>query len=124
MLKPPLDKTPYERDPRSMPVTSAVKDGLYVYVQDEHGIVWALPDGPHLHPKVLGKCSLALYAGDMTIRGGKVADMTNLSGTFQFDDPQGLRDVATALRRQGLEILPGAVRLFNWSGRSRPTVLE
>jgi hypothetical protein len=64
-----------------------------------------------------------MYAGDMTIQGGKVVDLTNLSGTFQFDDEDGLREVAAELRRWGLVVEPGAVRFFPADG-SRPIVLE
>jgi hypothetical protein len=64
-----------------------------------------------------------MYAGDMTIRGGRVVDLTNLSGTFQFDDEDGLRDVAAELRRHGLSVAPGSVRFFPADG-SRPVVLE
>lgn len=64
-----------------------------------------------------------MYAGDLTIQGGKVADLTNLSGAFEFDDEAGLREVAKELRRQGLTIVPGAVRFFPSDG-SRPVVLE
>jgi hypothetical protein len=86
-------------------------------------MVHVLPDGPHLHPKVLGGGLPALYAGDMTVRGGRVVDLTNLSGTFQFDDEDGLREVAGEIRRQGLVVEPGAVRFFPIDG-SRPVVLE
>jgi hypothetical protein len=85
--------------------------------------VYVVPDGPHLHPKVLGGGRPALYAGDMTVRGGRVVDLTNLSGTFQFDDEDGLREVAGELRRQGLVVELGAVRFFPADG-SRPVVLE
>jgi hypothetical protein len=57
------------------------------------------------------------------MRGGKVADLTNLSGTFQFDDQDGLRDVAGAIRSQGLSVDSGAVRFFPSDG-SPPIVLE
>ena len=92
-------------------------------MQDGNGTVHVLPDGPHLHPKVLGGVWPALYAGDMTVRGGSVVDLTNLSGTFQFDDEDGLREVAGELRRQGLAVQSGAVRFFPADG-SRPVVLE
>ena len=36
-----------------------------------------------------------------------MVDLTNLSGTFQFDDEIGLRDVAAELRRQGLVVETG-----------------
>jgi len=122
-LKSPLDTTPYPRDPRSRPVDASLSDGGYVYVRDLNGTVHVLPDGPHLHPKVLGGAMPALYAGDMTVRGGRVVDLTNLSGTFQFDDEAGLREVAAELRRQALGVEAGAVRFFPADG-SHPIVLE
>lgn len=123
MLKYPLDATLYPKDPRSQPAVAPLPDGGYVYVRNESGIVQVLPDGPHLHPKVLGGAQPAIYAGDMTIQGGTVVDLTNLSGTFQFEDEDGLREVANELRRQGLTVMPGAVRFFPPDG-SRPVTLE
>ena len=123
MVKYPLDPTPYPVDPRSRPVDSTITDGGYVYVRDVGGTVRVLPDGPHLHPKVLGGGSPAHYAGDMTVRGGRVVDVTNLSGTFQFDDEQGLREVVEELRYRGLSVDRGAVRFFPADG-SAPRVLE
>jgi hypothetical protein len=122
-MKAPQDKTPYPKDPRSTPISAGIADGGYVYVQDGNRVIHVLPDGPHLHPKVLGGAQPAMYAGDLTIRDGKVWDLTNLSGTFQFDDEAGLRAVASQLRQRGLEVEPGAVRLFPADG-SRPIVLE
>ncbi len=122
-MRAPLDRTPYPRDPRSRPIDKNVSDGTYVYVRDAQGTIYILPDGPHMHPKVLGGGQPALYAGDLTVFGGKVVDLTNLSGTFQFDDEDGLREVAAELRRLGLEVEPGAVRFFPADG-SRPVVLE
>jgi hypothetical protein len=65
----------------------------------------------------------AIYAGDLTVRGGKVVDLTNLSGTFEFDDEGGLREVAEEIRKQGPAIEVGAVRFFPADG-SAPVVLE
>lgn len=90
---------------------------------DGQGIVHVVPDGPHMHPKVLGGCQPAAYAGDLTIQAGKVWDLTNLSGTFQFDSEDGLRAVARQIRQQGVEVEPGAVRFFPPDG-SRPVILE
>lgn len=122
-MKYPLDKTPYPKDPRSRPIDTSFADGGYVYVRDDSGIVHVLPDGPHLHPKVLGGGQPASYAGDLTIQQGEVVDLTNLSGTFQFDDEAGLREVAEEIRKQGLIVVSGAVRFFPLDG-SRPVVLE
>ena len=67
-MKVPLDPTPYPRDQRSRPADAAIGDGGYVYVRDANGTVFVLPDGPHVHPMVLGGGLAAIYAGDMTIR--------------------------------------------------------
>jgi hypothetical protein len=79
-MKAPLDPTPYARDPRSQPLSAATQDGSYVYVRDEAGTVLVVPDGPHMHPKVLGDARSAMYAGDLTVQGRTVTDLTNLSG--------------------------------------------
>jgi hypothetical protein len=94
-----------------------------VYVQDVIGVIHVVPDGPHLHPMVLGGGRPAMYAGDLTLKAGKIADVTNVSGTFQFDSEDGLRKVAARLRQQGLEVEPGAVFFFPADG-SPPIVLE
>lgn len=122
-MRQPLDPTPYPRDPSSVPLDNNTPDGAYVYVQDCNGIVFVLPDGPHLHPKVLGGGAPARYAGDLVIQGGRVIELTNLSGTFQFDDEEGLKAVARQVRHQGMEVEAGAVRFFPPDG-SRPVVLE
>ncbi len=122
-MKYPLDPTPYPQDPRSRSADASLPDGGYVYVQDLKGTIHVLPDGPHLHPKVLGGGLAAQYAGDMTVRGGRVVDLTNLSGTFRFGDEDGLRSMAAELRQRGLVVEPGAVRFFPPDG-SRPLVLE
>src|SRR5207249_1642229 len=108
---------------RSKPVAPDFFDGGYAYVQDVNGLVYGVPDGPHVHPIVLGGGQPALYAGDLTLRGGKVIDLTNLFGTFQFDDEHGLLQVAAQLRRQGLIVEAGAVRFFPSDG-SPPVILE
>jgi hypothetical protein len=123
LVKYPLDTTAYPKDPRSRPADVSLADGGYVFVQDVNGIIHVLPDGPHLHPKVLGGGQPATYAGDMTVHGGRVVDLTNLSGTFQFDDEDGLREVAAKLRQQGISVETGAVRFFPPDG-SRPVTLE
>ena len=57
-----------------------------------------------------------MYAGDLTISARVVLDLTNLSGTFQFDDAAGLLEVAEQLERQGLTVVSSAVRLFPQDG--------
>lgn len=121
--KSPLDAFPYERDSRSTALGADIDDGVYVYVQDVGGVIWVLPDGGHLHPKVLGNASPALYAGDLRIAKGRIADVTNLSGTFQFDEPQGLLAVAIALEVLGFIVEDGAVRFFPMDG-SPPCILR
>jgi len=121
--KLPLDTYPYPRDPRSQPIAPDIADGLYVYVQDAGGTIFVLPDGSHMHPRVLGNAASALYAGDLRIDKSRIVDVTNLSGTFQFDDPQGLLQVATQLESLGFAIESGAVRFFPMDG-SAPSILK
>lgn len=119
----PLDPFPYPQDPRSKPIRPGIDDGIYVYVQDVDGDIYLLPDGGHLHPRVLGHAKPALYAGDLRVVQGKIVDVTNLSGTFQFDDPSGLLRVVRSLERSGFEIRKGTVRFFPMDG-SVPRVLR
>ena len=121
--KRPQDRTLYPRHPDSRPIRLGLDDGAYVFVQDEAGTIYILADGPHRHPLVLGGARAALYAGDLTIVDGLIHDITNLSGTFQFDEPQGLLDVVQRLERMGFDVPSGAVRFFPVDG-SRPSVLR
>jgi hypothetical protein len=123
MVIHPQDSTPYPKDPQSRPIDASIPDGGYAYVRDVNGVVHVVPDGPHVHPKILGGGQPAMYAGDMTVRRGRVVDLTNLSGTFQFDDEDGLREVVAELSRQGLQVEAGAVRFFPTDG-SAPIVLQ
>lgn len=122
-MKFPLDRKRVPRDRRSRPIHVGIADGNYVYVQDTDGVIWVLADGPHRHPCVLGGGNPAQYAGDLTITDGRIKDVTNLSGTFQFDDPQGLLAVAHDLEQLGFTIDAGAVRFFPQDGRL-PRVLR
>jgi hypothetical protein len=122
-LYPPLDPYPYPQDALSRIADGTLPDGLHAYVRDASGSIWVLPDRPHVHPKILGGGIAATYAGDLNIQSGEVIDVTNLSGTFQCDDPAGLLDVAEQLRRQGLKIRAAAVRFFPADG-SPPSVLQ
>ncbi|HLN33339.1 MAG TPA: hypothetical protein VK395_36765 [Gemmataceae bacterium] len=121
--KSPLDSFPYERDPRSRALGAGVEDGNYIYVQDIDGTIYILPDESHMHPKVLGNASPAIYAGDLRVERRRIVDVTNLSGTFQFDDPHGLLSVATQLAVLGFIINEGAVRFFPMDG-SPPCILR
>ncbi len=122
-MKFPLDRTPYKRHRRSCPIHLGLPSGSYVYVQDTDDVVHVIPDGPYLHPKVLGRGLPAHYAGDLTIEEDTILEVTNLSGTFQFDDPGGLLAVADVLAQMGFKLRDGAVRLFPNDGRS-PIVLR
>jgi hypothetical protein len=121
--KSPLDLFPYPRDPRSQPIATDIDNGVYVYVQDVLGVIHVLPDGSHRHPKVLGNAESALYAGDLRIESGEIIDLTNLSGTFQFDDPDGLIAVAEQLLNQGFDFAEDAIRFFPNDG-SLPLILN
>jgi hypothetical protein len=122
-MKKPLDPHPYPRDPRSRLFGPDLSDGGYVYVQDGQGEIWVLPDGPHMHPRILGLGLPAEYAGDLSVKNRRIIDVTNLSGTFQCDDPDGLLAVADRLIACGAVLVPGAVRFFPMDG-SRPVVLK
>jgi hypothetical protein len=122
-LYPPHDPFSHPAEPSSRVADGKMLDGLYAYVQDGNGIVWVLPDQPHIRPKILGSGRSAMYAGDLSILGDEVIDITHLSGTFQCDDPGGLLAVADQLLRQGLTIRVSAVRFFPADG-SPPCVLR
>jgi len=122
-MKRPQDTFPYAQDPRTQPIAPGLADGGYAYVQDTNGMVLGVPDGPHIHPTILGHGQPALYAGDLTILNGRVLDLTNLSGTFQFEDEDGLVEVAAQLRRQGMVLEVGSVRFFPPDG-SHPVILQ
>jgi hypothetical protein len=122
-MKPPLDPYPYPPDTRTVLAGPGIRDGLYAYVQDERGFVHVLPDALHIHPKVLGNARPAMYAGDMRVEQSEVRDFTNLSGTFQFDDPDGLLAAAAQVEAQGLKVAAQAVRYFPPDG-SKPRVLR
>lgn len=123
-MKSPLDDRLYERDPQTRELVPGIDDGVYVFVQDLNGIVFVLPDGSHRHPRVLGGRKPAMYAGDLTVDRGRIRDLTNLSGTFQFSEAAGLLAVAVALEQKGFQVMPGAVRLFSHIDSSRPIVLR
>jgi hypothetical protein len=103
--KSPRDRTPYPRSPdsRELQITEAV--GRYVFVVDVNEVIHVAPDGSHMHPKVLGNAAPALYAGELTIdRPGNVAEVTNLSGTFQFKSQMSLCCVVSKLRETGFTV--------------------
>jgi hypothetical protein len=113
-LRYPHDRFPYPRDARSRVLGRETEPGLYVYVQDEAGEIYVVPDSePNLHPRVLGGGVPARYAGDLKLGArGVVEDLTNLSGNFRFRGKGGLLAVAELLRARGLIVQSGAVRWF------------
>ncbi len=111
----PRDPFPYPADPRSRPICAATEPGRYVYVQEEVGEIYVVPDTePHLHPRVLGAGQPALYAGDLVLQaGGVIVELTNLSGTFRCKNRGGLLAVAELLRARGLLVQENAIRWFD-----------
>ena len=65
----------------------------------------------------------ALYAGDINIdQPGNVEEVTNCSGTFQFDDKGSLCCVAERLREMGFSV--DKVFWFPPDGLSGPQFLQ
>lgn len=122
-MKQPLDPTPYRQHRLSRRVSPDLTDGNYVYVQSEDDELWVLPDGPHRHPRILGYAKPVKYAGDLRVENGTIVDITNLSGTFLCDEPDGLIEAAELFRQSGLKLADSAVRFFPPDG-SRPCVLQ
>ena len=122
-MKFPRDRKRVRRHPQSRPIQLGLADGGYVYVQDETGVIWVLQVGPHRHPRVLGEGRPARFAGDLVIEHGRIKDVTNLSGTFQFDDPDGLLALVNELERLGFAVDAGGVRFFPQDG-GLPKVLR
>lgn len=105
---PPLDRRDYEPDKRSKPFSPDLPAGLYVYVQDCSRVVWTAPDGPHMHPKILGRARPVVAAGELNLgRKGEVLAINNMSGTFQCA-PDTLLVAAGGLVKQGAVILADA----------------
>ena len=65
----------------------------------------------------------AAGVGQLTVIDPDVVELTNLSGTFLFNEIDGLLEVAHLLRMIGLEVSAGAVIYFPADGR-RPQTLE
>jgi hypothetical protein len=113
--RPPLDGYPYPRHPDSRPFGPDVPAGLYVFVQDEFGVVHVLRETEgHLHPRVLGGATAAAAAGGLKVdAGGVIVEVDNFSGTFQFG-PEIFPQVLDALDRQGGRVVPGCERPWTY----------
>ena len=104
----------FPKDPRSKPVSGPLDPAEYVYVQDADGVVNVLPQGDHLHPKVLGGGQPAAAAGEIIVdANGVVKEINNISGTFQHD-ASVLGAVKTALEKAGLKVAADALKPFSW----------
>ena len=120
-LRMPLDRREYKRHRDSRPLARGAEAGDYVYVVDADQTLQLLPDGSHRHPLVLGGARPAFYAGTLRIdRNGKVIELTNLSGTFRFDEPAGLRMVAEMIERIGLRVAADALVFWPPDGKHPP----
>lgn len=103
--KAPRDPYPYARSADSRQVFPGLTAGQYVFVVDVNDAIHVAPDGPHMHPKVLGNAASALYAGEISVTGpGAVDEVTNLSGTFRFKSKRSLCCVAAGLRQLGFTV--------------------
>jgi len=103
--KRPLDRFRYLRDVDSRPLRSNELPGDYVYVVDLDETIHVAPNGPHMHPKVLGNAGSALYAGEISIAApGEVDSVNNSSGTFRFKSQQSLCCVVLGLVRLGFRV--------------------
>lgn len=101
----PKDLTPYPASTASRILSLTEKPGRYAYVVDLVEIIHVIPDGLHVHPLVLGNAQEALYAGDMVLEAtGVVAEVTNLSGTFQFKNQRSLCCVSLHLQQLGFTV--------------------
>jgi hypothetical protein len=108
----PKDLERYSRHQESVLFSNSVVAGKYVYVQNCDGKVWVAPDGPHMHPRVLGSARAATAAGELVLeRSGLVVDINNLSGTFQCK-PDSLLAAVGGLIMQGARIAPEAVDAY------------
>lgn len=111
--RPQVDGVPVlPRNPASAPISNGTRPGNYVFVRDADGVTHVVPDGPGLHPTVLGNGQAASAAGETTIGpNGVVTEINNISFTFQFgsDVLPGVRD---ALRNLGLNVADDAIKPF------------
>ncbi|HEX4147203.1 MAG TPA: hypothetical protein VHY91_27145 [Pirellulales bacterium] len=104
---------PAQKNRASVPLSPSTPPGNYVYVQDADGVVNVVPNGPGLHPTVLGGGRPAAAAGEIVIgSNGVVTEINNISFTFQHG-ADVLPGVEAAVRRQGLAVAPDALKPYN-----------
>ncbi|MBL8820992.1 MAG: hypothetical protein JNJ77_00265 [Planctomycetia bacterium] len=108
--KKPIDRMPYPRSVSSKAIDIGIPPGRYAYAVDIKETIHVVPDGLHVHPKILGNAREALYAGELAIdTRGIVSEINNLSGTFRFRSQRSLCGVAERLRMLGF-----SVKLVMW----------
>ncbi|MEZ6040301.1 MAG: hypothetical protein R3C20_07330 [Planctomycetaceae bacterium] len=103
-----LDSRRYDPDPRSREIEPGIADGVYVFVQDENGSIFVLPDGATYMSQVLGGARSHNVCRGSDIERGRVQDLC-LSGTFQFLTQKDCWPLQV-LELKGFRIMPGAVR--------------
>jgi hypothetical protein len=100
------------KHPSSAPLSANTPPGNYVYAQDANGVVHVVPNGPGLHPTILGGGQPTAAAGEIIIDpDGVVTEINNISYTFQHG-AEVLPGVQSAVERQGLAVAPGALKPF------------
>lgn len=83
-----------------------------MFVRDADGVIHVVPNGPGLHPTVLGNGRAASAAGEVTIGpNGVVTEINNISYTFQFGSDV-LPGVRAALEKLGLNVVDDAIKPF------------
>ncbi len=109
--KPQLPSVPIlAKNPLFAPISRATKPGTYVFVRDADGVIHVVPDGPGLHPTVLGSGQAASAAGEITVcSGGVISEINNISYTFQFGSDV-LPGVKAALEQMGFRVAPNAIK--------------
>lgn len=120
--RPPKDRYPYSQSAESRPLSFQESKGRYVFVVDVHDVIHVVPDGLHMHPRVLGNAQAALYAGEIHIdMPGHVDEITNLSGTFRFSSQDSLCCVASSLQQLGFTV--GDVVWYSSNGNHCPKMI-
>lgn len=83
-----------------------------MFLRDADGVIHVVPDGPGLHPTVLGNGQAASAAGEITIGpDGVISEINNISYTFQFG-ADVLPSVKIALEKHGFRVAPNAIKPF------------